>query len=313
MIGRIGVGGLAALLAVAAFGASGAVSGAAAPAGHQGFRDYNVPGAVTTELVGINDRGMVCGKYWDTAGVGHVFIAAGSVITTWNVPGVSGWTSISGCNDVGDVAGAYEDASGVYHGYLRTATGHFTYINDPQAGAMPNEDQGTVPESLNDNGVVGQYEDSQGVMHGFVYHNGRYTTVYIPGAMATGVWAENDLGVMIGSYYDSVGAARGFIDFHGIIIPFNPPGAGDVAGAGTYASGISMNGVVVGTYYTASAPTLSEGFIFKDGKFTALSDPEAGDGANEGTSPSAIAEDGSAIIGEYWDSVGNTHSFILDL
>jgi len=278
-----------------------------------------VPGALWTTLVGINDQGVVAGKYWDQAENAHVFIGAGSVITTFNVPGepaapASGVPLLSGVNDARDTAGVYSDANGVYHGYLRSPTGHFTYLDDPQAGAVPNEGEGTFPQSLNDNNdIVGYYADSQGVSHGFVYHNGRYTTVDIPGAMATGVWAENDLGVMIGSYYDSVGAARGFIDFHGIIIPFNPPGAGDVAGAGTYASGISMNGVVVGTYYTASAPTLSEGFIFKDGKFTALSDPEAGDGANEGTSPSAIAEDGSAIIGEYWDSVGNTHSFILDL
>jgi hypothetical protein len=259
-------------------------------------------------------RPRTSGRRRRPAGVGHPFIAVGSVITTFAVPGAVGVPLIGPINNSGDVTGAYADASGVYHCYLRTPTGHFTYINDPNAGAVPNLDEGTIGSDINDNNdVVGTYVDSEGVYHGFLYYDGRYTTVDVPGATDTIVDGANDLGVMIGNYYDSAGVSHGFIDFHGFITRFEAPGAGDVYGTGTIPATISNDGVAIGVYYSTSAPTLNQGWMFKDGKFTALTDPKAGDGPGEGTSPNAIAENCSAIDGYYWDSAGNLHSFILDL
>jgi len=48
-------------------------------------------------------------------------------------------------------------------------------------------------------------------------------------------------------------------------------------------------------------------------RFMPLNDPKAGNGPGQGTVPDAIAENGSAVAGMYWDSAGNTHTFILDL
>ena len=276
-----------------------------------------MPGALWTTLVGINDQGVVAGKYWDQAENAHVFIGAGSVITTFNVPGepaapASGVPLLSGVNDARDTAGVYSDANGVYHGYLRSPTGHFMYLDDPQAGAVPNEGEGTFPQSLNDNNdIVGYYADSQGVSHGFVYHNGAYTTVDIPGAMGTYVWAENDLGVMIGSYIDSAGAARGFIDSYGHISIINAPAAGQVAGTGTFPYGIAKNGTVVISVVTSSGVDL--GWMRKEGRFTALNDPKSVYGPNLGTEPAAIAEDGGAIAGSYNPSADSVHGFIVNL
>jgi hypothetical protein len=313
----MGVRAVAGAVAVAAFAVSGTVTGAATTTPPLHFQDYNVPGALWTILVGINDQGVVAGKYWDQAENAHVFIGAGSVITTFNVPGepgapASGVPLLSGVNDTRDVAGVYSDANGVYHGYLRSPTGHFTYLDDPQAGAVPNEGEGTFPQSLNDNNdIVGQYVDSQGVGHGFLYHDGAYTTVDIGGATETGVNAINDYGVMIGNYADSSGAYHGFMDSYGHISIINAPAAGKVAGTGTFPYGIAKNGTVVISVVTSSGVDL--GWMLKQGRFTALNDPNSVYGPNLGTGPAAIAEDGNAIAGYYNPSADSVHGFIVNL
>jgi len=306
----LGVGCMAAALAWAAFGTAGAISASAATVGHLHFRDYNVPGAAATALVGINNHGDLSGKYWDKAGNAHIFMTVGSVITTWVVPGAVGTPYISNINNARDVVGTYNDASGVSHGYLRTPTGHFIYLNDPHQGTQPGA--GIALLNVNDrNDVCGIYEDSNGVIHGFVYRDGVYTTIDVPGATETDVQVVNDAGVLGGDYIDASGVYHGFIDTHGHIIVINAPRAGHAANEGTVVDGISKDGVVIG--YVATSSGLDVGWMLKDWNYSTLNDPKAGNGPGEGTVLNSIAEDGSAADGIYWDSAGNLHSFILDL
>jgi hypothetical protein len=38
------------------------------------FISYDYPGAIATEIGGINDRGLLCGSYVDTDGIRHRFL-----------------------------------------------------------------------------------------------------------------------------------------------------------------------------------------------------------------------------------------------
>jgi len=308
----IGVRGVAVALALVALGLSGATTGAAAPTGHQGYRDYNVPGAQMTKLIGINDHGVLFGKFWDASWDQHFFVTAGSDVSTFDVPGgyAPGPLFANAINDAGAVVGSYYDGNGVLHGFLRSPNGHFTYLNDPNAGTVPNEYQGTTPWAINDTGeVVGQYVDAAGNAYGFVYKGGTYTTIDVRGSTDVSVNGVNNFGILVGGYGDSSGVYHSFIDIYGYIIVFDAPGSGDVAGAGTSAMDISQDGAILDVATTSSGTSL--GWLGNSLTWTPVKDPSADYGPYNGTSPTGIAEDGSAIVGQYYDSLGNMHSFIL--
>ena len=66
----------------------------------------------------------------------------------------------------------------------------------------------TTMYSINDRGsVTGHYTDANGGIHGWVYDNGTYRTVDVPGSTATWVQGIANDGTIMGSYRD---AATGF-------------------------------------------------------------------------------------------------------
>ena len=70
-------------------------------------------------------------------------------------------------NVKGVVTGSF-DASLGYDGYVRAPKGKITEFADPSAGTglIP---QGTVPYSINSNGVItGYFQDANSVNHGFL-------------------------------------------------------------------------------------------------------------------------------------------------
>ena len=114
---------------------------------------------------------------------------------------------------------------------------------DRRSLAGTNTGQGTLPEGINNAGVVvGNYYDSNGVNHGFIDHNGRFTTVDAPGAgtasgQGTTIFAINDEGVLVGYYVDASGLGHTFVDRSGIFFEFEAPGAATGPGQGSEAGG----------------------------------------------------------------------------
>jgi hypothetical protein len=153
-----------------------APAASAAPAKHLRFLTINVPGATSTNVVGINNQGVITGSFTNSTGV-HGFIMAGSQITRFSHPGSSSTTAES-VNDHEMVVGVYSH-DGTPTGYLRTPAGHFASLSDPLAGT--GSDRGTYANSINDQGVIaGDYITSANVEHGFLYRSGRFTTVDVP-------------------------------------------------------------------------------------------------------------------------------------
>ncbi|MDQ7908306.1 hypothetical protein RB614_27645 [Phytohabitans sp. ZYX-F-186] len=214
----------------------------------------DIPGATATEVVKINDRGVVAGAYSRTVsflsdpdGMAHGFLLDRGKVTTIDVPGAA-QTEASSVNDRGQVVGIYVSGAGDQHGF-RWDKGRFTTLDVPGAAF-------TEPIDINDRGqVVGIYgRPGAAAIHGFLWDRGRYTTVDIPGASITILFGINDHGQIVASTLTdapTLAGARGFLFGRGALGPVTPirfPGA-----PRTLATGINDRGQIVGAYENPDA------------------------------------------------------------
>jgi uncharacterized membrane protein len=137
------------------------------------FTTIDVPGAVSTQLQGINDAGVVVGNYSNCSEnsltcLPHGFVYAGGQFTTLDVPGAT-TTNAGGINNSGVIVGDYENCVTVSlcagHGFIY-AGGIFTTIDVP--GGIPG---GTDIHGINNRGdIVGEYGTNfaPGGLSGFV-------------------------------------------------------------------------------------------------------------------------------------------------
>ena len=171
------------------------------------FTEYDVPGAVQTNLLSINDAGSFTGGFDpDGSGIFQGFVSVGGTITSFSVPGalLTLAYEINNSNEL--VVGYYIDSSGIVHGYYRDATGTLHFPIDPSGSTA------TVLFGLNDkNWVVGRYADSSGATHGlFFVPPNQFSTFDYPGSTSTSLNGINDKGVICGRYVDASGT-HGFL------------------------------------------------------------------------------------------------------
>jgi hypothetical protein len=126
------------------------------------FRDFDVPGATSTQAAGVNSAGDIVGGWVDSTSKSHGFLLSGGIFTSLDFPLASSTTAI-GINDSNEIAGAYSDASGATHGFIYSA-GAYTRVD--VAGAT-----GTQLSRIKNNGrVTGVYSDALNESHGFSGH-----------------------------------------------------------------------------------------------------------------------------------------------
>ena len=239
-----------------------------------------------TTPLSINDSGTVTGRYADSSGNRHGFIAippysSPADYTSFDVSGAatnpgkggdfSGTVPMS-IDAAGDVVGSYTDTSFVRHGFIRSAGGTITKFDVPGATGQSGTIGGTLPTSIDPTGnsIAGVYTDSTGLGHGFVYYlpltgKGSFTSFTPPG-MTTSTTLPiqgftlgvNASGTVVGFYLDSNEVAHGF-EYTSTPTPtptFNPP-------QGTYSSAqsvtISDTDSSAAIYYTTdgSTPTVN--------------------------------------------------------
>ncbi|MGP3914937.1 hypothetical protein [Nonomuraea sp. 10N515B] len=210
----------------------------------------DLSGATATEVVKINDRGVITGAYSRTVpflsdpnGMAHGFLLDRGKVTRIDVPGAV-QTEAAGINDRRQVVGVFTDAGDTSHGFLWNK-GRFTTIDVPGAAY-------TEPIDVNDRGqIVGIYGEGPGTgpIHGFLWDKGRYTTIDVPGVPITIPFGINDHGQIVGSTLTdaaTLAGARGFLLRNGVDGPVTPisfPGA-----PRTLATGINDRGQIVGAY-----------------------------------------------------------------
>jgi len=171
------------------------------------FTEYDVPSALQTNLLSINDTGAFTGAFDPGNGIFQAFFSVGGILTSWNVPGALSTFAYELNNSKQLVVGYYIDSAGTLHGYYRDADGALHFPIDPSGSV------GTVLFGLNSrNWVVGRYADASGVTHGlfFVPPNNFFTFDY-PGSGFTSLNGISDQGIICGRYVDAFGIAHGFL------------------------------------------------------------------------------------------------------
>jgi hypothetical protein len=171
------------------------------------FTEYDVPGAVSDDVLAINDAGDFSGGFDPGSGIFQGFVSLGGTITSFSVPGASLTLAYDINNSKRLVVGYYIDGSGIFHGYYRDANGALHFPIDP-----PGSVQTILFGDNNRNWVVGRYADASGVTHGlfFTAPNNFFIFDY-PGSTFTSLNGINAQGNICGRYGDASGIAHGFI------------------------------------------------------------------------------------------------------
>jgi len=176
---------------------------------HDGiFTFYNVEGAASTSIGGMNGAGHFAGSYGLFAyGDEGCYINVNGQLTTFSIPGAS-YHRVTGINNADMVVGWYFATT--YHGFFRDAvSGEVTYLDFPDSVA-------TLLTGINDRGVmVGWYWDAYYAGHGFVFDPGAsasFLSYDYPGSGAdeTHFGGINNRGMICGDYNDVFGR-HGFI------------------------------------------------------------------------------------------------------
>jgi uncharacterized membrane protein len=172
------------------------------------FTQYDIPGAVETNVLSINEPGDICGSVApDTIGVFQAFIGRGGAITSFDVPGATSTFANDINNNKKLTVGYYIDAAAIPHGFYRDHSGALHFPIDPPGSAA------TILFGVdNKNDVVGRYADASGTTHGlfFVTPDSFFTFDY-PGSTFTSLNGINQQGFIVGRFTDAAGIAHGFI------------------------------------------------------------------------------------------------------
>jgi len=161
------------------------------------YSEFDVEGALGTDLYQINNSGNFCGDAeFDTGEFAYVSINGAVMII--DLPGATESAAI-GINNINEVVGSYTDNTGITHGYLRGSDGNITAPIDV-AGATTTE-----LRSINDNDViVGRYYDSAGHQYGFaLLLPDTFIVFNYTGASKTALNGVNDYNLMTGYYTDA--------------------------------------------------------------------------------------------------------------
>jgi uncharacterized membrane protein len=208
--------------------------------------DY--PGAVTTDLSGINAAGVMVGTYTDNSGATHGFQLNGDGFQAINYPSAISTAAIS-INSRGDVAGFFLDAANQWHGFVLSNGDYF--VQD-----YPSATTGSFTLGIGANEtMVGEFKTGQSFGQlGFAWmlRDGEYVQLMPPDcngdtpanpvqAFATSV---SPRGEVVGRLIDAAGHQCAWkLDQDGTYSILQASGA-----SLTNARGISATGEVVGVY-----------------------------------------------------------------
>src|SRR5207237_8473784 len=95
------------------------------------FTEYDVPGALNTAVLGINDPGDFSGTFSNDDVIGQAFVSVGGTVTSFSVPGAATTLAYQLNNSKQLVVGYYIDSSGILHGYYRDKDGTLHFPIDP--------------------------------------------------------------------------------------------------------------------------------------------------------------------------------------
>jgi uncharacterized membrane protein len=242
------------------------------------FRSFDVPGATFTRATGINPEGNIVGAY-AIGTVFHSYLLSKGMVTTVDPPyGIPGGNQVAaqGINPQGDIVGLYTDYGTIVGGdafrtrsYLRDASGDFTRIDFPGA-------ENTLAIKISPTGqVVGCYHHQDkdfavsggGTMHGFVYQNGSYQSLPVPGTMHNGITPDG--GIIAGVWFPTLTEFHAYKVEDGVYALLDLPGYV----VSSDARDINPSGEIVGFFVDSS--NKNHGFLLNREGFTPIDFPGA--------------------------------------
>ena len=253
------------------------------------FTSTDVPGAISTICLDINNAGAVIGYYTDPSGAEHGFLLRDGAFSTINFAYDTS-TYPWGINDLGQIVGwGFDFDGGGPQGFM-VSGGKVTMIEDPDG-------YNTNLFSITNSGViVGSYFNGTTYV-GLTDSGGTFTNIDAPDADGTEVYGINREGWLVGVALNREGAPRGFLDKDGEFTGLSFPGALD-----TVAYRINDKGEVAGQYEGQSG--VINGYAWGAGVFTTVTFPESTE-----TSVNGLNNAGT-LVGSYTDASGATHGFI---
>jgi uncharacterized membrane protein len=184
------------------------------------FTSIDPPGSNLTNALGINDRGEIVGRFCTLAkclpfpgnGDYHGFLLREGEFTTINFPG-SHETNAFKINDRGQIIGGYGAPDGNELPFV-SRKGKFTSIALPGPKQVSQDNGG-----INGRGdIVGVYCDGAPPcfigptrIHGYVLSGDDFTTIDVPGALATAAVGINTRGEIVGYSFDASGSGHGYL------------------------------------------------------------------------------------------------------
>jgi hypothetical protein len=223
----------------------------------------NFPGAVQTQVTGINDRGITVG-FWSTQNTSSMsnnnfgFYWQNGRFHSVNFPTGDNASppvnQLLGVNDSNIAIGFYTNGQGSNRGYeYNIRTRQFTRVLVPGAAAGVNGPSLTASAIDNNGDVAGFYNKTSSQVDAFLkLRSGRFITLAYPGASMTQAFGVNDFQEVVGTYTVGTGnsaATHGFTwtPERGFKSVDDPQGVG-----ATTINGVNDSGDIVG-FFTDSA------------------------------------------------------------
>ena len=186
---------------------------------------------------------------------------------TVNIPGASN-ILVTGINDSAEIVLNYADVVGTAHcvSVLGSTVTHIADPNETGSGGGT----GTSCWGINNAGqIVGSYSTAS-FGNGFLYSDGVFTDIVVPGATAgTSAYGVNNTGSIVGSFADHAGQ-HGFLYTvsDGTYTTLDVPTA-----FATLALGINDHGTI--TFEWVNSRFIYSGAVLKDGRYSRLNVPGA--------------------------------------
>lgn len=173
-------------------------------------QQIDFPGALATEVFGINDFGEMIGIYEDQAQQLHAFRDFRGRFVTDDIAGAVQTIPFS-VNDSGTIVGEDITVAGTDgHGYIETLDGRRTIVDAPGAPA-----NSTFFISIdNELHILGAFADASNVQHNFLVDDGQFLPFDVPasfGSTFTSAQTLNDRQDIVGFFNDAAGNAHGFV------------------------------------------------------------------------------------------------------
>ena len=172
------------------------------------FTEFDVPGAVYTDISGLNDIDDLVGvSYASDSSFGFAYARIDGTTSTIDIP-LARTSFAFGINNAREVVGYYYQAGDLHpHGFYRTPNGTVIAPIDPRNSIF------TFLSGINEQGIiVGRYTDRAQVTHGLLLKMpDSFLTFDYPGATFTSTSGINNRGEVTGRYLDASGVFHSYL------------------------------------------------------------------------------------------------------